>query len=102
MVLVVAAPIKRSSGPKVSSLPLIVSGALLLLNFLMGPTIFANVIVLFFSFLLAIVSFSFALIAFLQGNREAGPVGIMLGSAIIIGVIVTLVATNNIAAGYGP
>lgn len=79
-----------------------VSGALLLLNFLMGPTIFANVIVLFFSFLLAIVSFSFALIAFLQGNREAKPLGMMIGSAFIIGVIVVLVATDNIAMGYGP
>ena len=83
-------------------MPMFVSGALLMLNFLMGPTIFANVIVLFFSFLLAIVSFALALIAFLQGNRDGGPVGIMLGSAIIIGVIVTLAATNNIAAGYGP
>ena len=79
-----------------------ISGALLMLNFLMGPTIFANVIVLFFSFLLAIVSFSFALIAMLQGNREAGPLGIVLGSAVIIGIIVTLVATDNIAMGYGP
>ena len=79
-----------------------ISGALLLLNFLMGPTIFANVIVLFFSFVLAIVSFSFALIAMLRGNREAGPLGIVIGSAIIIGVIVTLVATDNIAMGYGP
>ena len=79
-----------------------ISGALLLLNFLMGPTIFANVIVLFFSFVLAIVSFSFALIAMLRGNREAGPLGIVIGSAIIIGVIVMLVATDNIAMGYGP
>ena len=102
MVLVVADPIRPSSGPKVGSAPLIVSGALLLLNFLIGETIFANVIVLFFAFLLAIVSFSKALIAFLNGNREPRSLGIMIGSAVIIGVIVFLVATDNIAMGYGP
>ena len=73
-----------------------------MLNFLMGPTIFANVIVLFFSFLLAIVSLSFAVIAMIQGNLEAGPLGNVIGSAIIIAIIVTLVVTDNIAMGYGP
>ena len=97
-----AAPVKQSSAPGFSSKPMVVSGALLLLNFLMGETIFANVIVLFFSFILAMVSFSFALIAFLKGNREGRTLGIVIGSAIIVGIIVTLVATDNIAMGYGP
>ena len=97
-----AAPINRSRVPKVSSAPLLISFGLLMLNFMIGDTIFANVIVLFFSFVLAVVSFSFAVIAFLQGNREAGPFGIMIGSIVIMGIIITMFATNNVAMGYGP
>ena len=82
--------------------PLVVATVCLILNCLIGDTIFANVILVMIAFFAAITAFLAALIGLFRadpGHRSMGGLGY---SIILIAFIIWLVATDNIAAGYGP
>ena len=82
--------------------PLVVATVCLFLNFLIGDTIFGNVILVMVAFFSAITAFLTALIDMFRAGQSHRPIGALGYSIILIAFIIWLVATDNIAAGYGP
>ena len=91
-------------GPRVRAgkIPLIVSAFFFALNFLIGDTIFANVIALFVSFASALLAILLSVLATWSKGRRARSAGVIIAAAVIIGLIVYLAATDQVAMGYGP
>ena len=81
---------------------LVVATVCLILNFLIGDTIFANVILVMVAFFSAVSAFLSALVCVFKAGQGDRPIGALVYSIMIIAFIVWLVATDNIAAGYGP
>lgn len=92
----------NNSHPRTGRGSLIVSVICLVLNFLIGPTILANVILLMISFFSAVSAFFPALIAMFRADPRNRPTGVLIGSIIVVAIIIGLVATDNVPAGYGP
>ena len=82
--------------------PLVVATVCLILNFLIGDTIFANVILVMVAFFSAVSALLTALVGVFKADQSHRPIGELVYSIMIIAFIVWLVATDNIAAGYGP
>jgi len=85
-----------------SLIPLSISALFFYLNFAMGPTILANVIVLLISFVAGIWSFFQAYSDFKNVEVKTAPRAIMIVSGAIVVSIFLLVVTDNFSMGYGP
>ena len=80
----------------------IISAICLVLNFLIGETIFANVILIMISFFTAVSAFISSLTGMFTAKRHNRPIGTLVSSLMIIGIICVLAMTDNIAVGWGP
>ena len=85
------------------SLGLLIASALLfVLNFAMGETILANLIVLVASFGAAASAFFLSAVGLGQTESKGRPLAIMACSAVILVAIFLLAYTDSIPMGYGP
>ena len=91
-----------SPDSKAGCAPLVVSAICLFLNFIIGETILANLLLVLVSFFTAASAFFSSLIASFRASPANKPIGNVIASATIIGIIIWLIATDNIAMGYGP
>ena len=74
----------------------------LLLHYLMGPTILANVLALFVGFFAALSAVFISVAANWNANPLTRSWGTTITAVVVLIWIITLVATDNVPAGYGP
>lgn len=92
----------QNNNEKTPPIFLIISGFFLFLNFVMGDTILANVLVLFISFVTGVISIIRSLITIAKEGARRSDLLILFSSIVIVIFIFCLVFFDGIPMGYGP